>query len=68
MAKSIVWKQLKNPDKQRLRCMKCDNPLMLVIWEPVARKVKVRTAHHYRVIAKCPICKQIARITLGSPS
>jgi len=65
--KSFSWKHLKNTNQNRLRCTKCNNPLLLVIWEPVARKVKVHSAHRFRVIAKCPMCKGSVRITLGPP-
>jgi uncharacterized protein with PIN domain len=68
MVISFAWKRLKNTEKKRLRCTKCDNPLMLVIWEPVARQSKALTAHHVRVIAKCPICKRVTRIKLGPPN
>ncbi len=64
---AFVWKKLKQEKTKRIRCIKCNNPLLQVIWEPVARQVHKRNAHHFRVIVKCPICKNIKRIKLGSP-
>jgi uncharacterized protein with PIN domain len=49
-----------------LRCTKCDNRLLLVIEEPVKRQVHSNKAHHRRVIARCPICKNDYRLKLGS--
>lgn len=39
---------------------------MLVVEEPVARQAKSNSAHHRRVIAKCPMCKGEQRLKLGS--
>ncbi len=63
----FVWKNLKAEKSKGLRCMKCDNRLLMVILEPVARQAKKVTAHHLRIIAKCPICKKHQRISLGHP-
>ena len=52
-------------ERYGLRCTRCDNRTLLVIEEPVRRQVHVRTAHHRRVIARCPICKSDYRIKLG---
>ncbi len=65
---NFVWKKLGNEKRKRFRCMDCNNPLLTVIWEPVARQERSMTAHHYRVIAKCPLCKRHKRVTLGSPN
>jgi uncharacterized protein with PIN domain len=62
---NFAWKNLKAEKNKRLRCMRCNNPLLLVISQPVARQAKTLMAHHSRVIAKCPICKRHQRITLG---
>lgn len=63
------WVKLKGTrrgkSKRGLRCVKCGNRLMLVIEEPVKRQVRSWTAHHLRVIAKCPLCKGEYRIKLG---
>ncbi len=48
-----------------LRCTRCDNRLLLIIDEPVRRQVHVHTAHHRRVVARCPICKSDYRVKLG---
>ncbi len=64
------WVKLKvkrrGKDRYGLRCRKCENRLLLVIDEPVKRQVRTRTAHHRRVIARCPICKADHRLKIGS--
>lgn len=63
-----TWAKLKGKSRgvrYGLRCTKCQNRLMMVIEEPVARQERSRKAHHRRVIAKCPICKDELRIRLG---
>jgi uncharacterized protein with PIN domain len=52
--------------KYGLRCKECANGLMQVIEEPVQRQVHKRSAHHVRVIARCPLCLGEHRVHLGS--
>jgi uncharacterized protein with PIN domain len=62
------WAKLKGESRGMrygLRCTKCDNRMLLVIEEPVARQNRTRTAHHRRVIARCPICKGDYPLKLG---
>jgi uncharacterized protein with PIN domain len=63
----FAWRKLKAENTKGLRCMGCDNRLLMVIREPVARQARKMTAHHLRIIAKCPICRKIQRIALGHP-
>lgn len=63
------WAKLKGEKKGKprhgLRGERCGNRLMMIIEEPVSRQARSMTAHHKRVIARCPICKDDYRITLG---
>jgi uncharacterized protein with PIN domain len=61
---SFVWDIFDS--EKKLRCSRCQNSLMAVIHQPVARKVHKRHAHRVRVIAKCPLCGESRRIALGS--
>jgi uncharacterized protein with PIN domain len=65
MSRSFGWDAL-GEKQERLRCTSCNNPLLQVIHQPVARKVHQQSSHRVRVIAVCPICKEVIRITLGA--
>lgn len=64
MSNTLTWEPMAEAEDQ-LRCVACRNPLMLVIQQPVARKVHKRNAHRLRVVATCPLCGNTQRITRG---
>jgi hypothetical protein len=41
----LHWKKLKGMRSKGLRCMNCNNRLLMVIWELVARQAKTLKAH-----------------------
>lgn len=71
---AFEWKKLLSlkgkgqKPRKRLVCTKCDNAMLWVIWEPVARQARTMNARHMRVVAKCPSCKDVKRVSLGSPT
>ena len=66
---SAQWVRLRGTRRGKtrrgLRCTHCGNNRLRVIEEPVARQVRSLTAHHLRVIAKCPTCGGVLRIKRG---
>jgi len=65
MPQSFGWDAL-GKKEERLRCMSCDNALLLLIQQPVARKVHKHKSHRMRVIAECPLCKKGGTDYIGS--
>ncbi len=60
MATTLHWESLEGGKKrERLRCTKCENPLLILIDEPMARKAKIKTAKRRRMVAECPMCKSV---------
>jgi RNase P subunit RPR2 len=65
---AFAWKKMKKePESKRLRCTECNNPELYVIVEPVRRQARSMTAHHKRIVARCPKCEAERRIKLGGP-
>ena len=64
-SKWVALKGKRRGPRYGLRCKDCENRFLLVIEEPVARKVKSKTAHRRRVIAMCPLCRGEYRLKLG---
>lgn len=62
---SLVWRALKNREKARLRCTKCDQIAVQVRSEPVQRKVHKRKASKRRLVAICVGCKTLKVLTYG---
>jgi RNase P subunit RPR2 len=67
-----MWKALKGSDdkqedRKRYRCQ-CGSSLVFVVNEPVERKVRSRSSHRRRLVAQCPVCGFVRRISLGGPN
>jgi RNase P subunit RPR2 len=68
-----MWKPLRGSDdrardRSRYACTECDNRLVYIVTEPVARKVRSKSASRRRIVAQCPICGHVRRVSLGGPS
>ena len=53
------------PDTIQVECGSCDSRLFEVFRAPVARKVRVRRAHRFRIMARCVECRKEIRLAFG---
>jgi RNase P subunit RPR2 len=58
------WESIEK-ETRRLRCTKCDNLLMTVVWKPVARQAK--KGKRLRIVAVCRFCGKEEGLAFGSP-